>query len=71
MSTSCPGCRANNRERMAAWRERKAATPLADNDPRHGTENAYTNFACRCDRCRAAKKAHDAEYRARRKARSL
>ncbi len=27
---------------------------LAVDDPRHGTNNAYSNLGCRCDRCRAA-----------------
>lgn len=27
---------------------------LAPDDPRHGTENGYTNYECRCQRCRAA-----------------
>ena len=25
-----------------------------DDDPRHGTENAYSNLGCRCTRCRGA-----------------
>jgi hypothetical protein len=32
---------------------RRAPTPLAFDDPRHGSVNAYTNLACRCDACRA------------------
>lgn len=27
---------------------------LAPDDERHGTINAYTNWGCRCERCRAA-----------------
>lgn len=30
---------------------------LDDDDPRHGTENGYQNYGCRCDPCRAARKA--------------
>ena len=26
---------------------------LLPDDPRHGSANAYTNYACRCDECRA------------------
>lgn len=34
--------------------QRQDREPLADDDPRHGTLTAYTNYGCRCDRCRAA-----------------
>jgi hypothetical protein len=27
-------------------------------DPRHGTDNAYTNLRCRCERCREAHRLH-------------
>lgn len=27
---------------------------LADDDPRHGTDNGYRNLGCRCARCREA-----------------
>lgn len=36
---------------------------LAVDDPRHGTANAYNNLGCRCDACRAAGSAYQAEYR--------
>lgn len=34
----------------------RATATLADDDPRHGTINGYTNHGCRCDRCRRARK---------------
>ena len=38
------------------WRElaRRQRPPLARDDPRHGTANAYQNLGCRCTRCRKA-----------------
>lgn len=39
-------------------------TPLAVDDPRHGT-NGYGNLGCRCDRCRAAHRAAHQQYMAR------
>lgn len=38
---------------------------LAFDDPRHGTYGAYTNHACRCDRCTAAITEHHRDLRAR------
>lgn len=35
-------------------------------DVRHGTDNGYSNRGCRCDRCRAAHAAYQAEGRIRR-----
>jgi hypothetical protein len=37
--------------RRRAERKQQLTDP---NDPRHGTDNGYTNCGCRCDRCRAA-----------------
>jgi len=32
----------------------KGEIPVLDaDDPRHGTENAYVNYKCRCEKCRA------------------
>jgi hypothetical protein len=47
---------------------------LADNDPRHGTLNGYSNLGCRCDgnygcRCRDCTTAWTDEHRARRQRR--
>lgn len=33
----------------------RAAFAAAVDDPRHGTQNGYSNFHCRCDPCRAAR----------------
>lgn len=33
-------------------------TPLAIDDPRHGTTNGYSHLGCRCDDCRAASNAY-------------
>lgn len=38
---------------------------LADDDPRHGTENGYGNLGCRCAGCRAANAARRRNYLAR------
>lgn len=35
-------------------RKRWYGPPLKPGDPRHGTNNGYQNYACRCDPCRAA-----------------
>ena len=35
---------------------------LDADDPRHGTIGGYTNYSCRCDECRAANNAHQADY---------
>lgn len=31
--------------------------PLEPDDPRHGSLNAYNNYGCRCERCKAARRA--------------
>lgn len=36
---------------------------LAPDDPRHGSINAYTNWGCRCERCRAASTKQIQQYR--------
>lgn len=38
---------------------------LAPDDPRHGTDSAYTRYACRCSACRAAHTAANRAYRRR------
>ena len=40
-------------------------TMLRDDDPRHGTTNAYRNLGCRCQACRDANADAQAEYRDR------
>ena len=52
----CPECR------RAAARSRRGRTLLREDDPRHGTANAYTNYGCRCAKCKRA--AHE-RYMAR------
>jgi hypothetical protein len=44
---------------------------LPDGDPRHGTTNAYDNFGCRCDACKAANTRVLAQRKAARLARGL
>lgn len=48
---------------------------LAEDDRRHGTENAYNHFACRCERCSKAHSRYMKRYRqkvaARKAARAL
>lgn len=34
--------------------KRRSNGKLAPDDPRHGTENGYANYSCRCQRCCAA-----------------
>lgn len=46
-------------------------TVLTAEDPRHGTPGGYTNWRCRCSRCKGAWAAHVREQRAQRKARGL
>lgn len=42
---------------------------LLAGDPRHGTESAYAYHRCRCDLCKAARRAYSAEmYRRNREA---
>ena len=36
-----------------------------DGDPRHGTNNGYTNYGCRCAACRAANTAEYTRKRSR------
>jgi len=43
-------------------------TTLADDDPRHGTYNGYSNLKCRCDPCTAANTKNCAEQRHKRAA---
>lgn len=41
--------------------------PLEPDDPRHGTPNGYTNYACRCRECKAAWSAYPARQAAQEK----
>lgn len=50
-----------------ASRERRRIG-IADDDPRHGLASTYSNFACRCERCRSAMSQYHREYKARRAA---
>lgn len=40
-------------------------TDLSSDDPRHGTENGYRHFACRCPACREAHRQHCKKFRKR------
>jgi hypothetical protein len=51
-------------KRLAA---RSNISPLAPDDPRHGTDNGYKNLYCRCERCRAANTASHLDYMQRRR----
>jgi len=67
-STACPNghpytssggarvCKTCRREGAYANRRRRGTSPIPDRV--HGTTNGYTNYACRCDACRVAKKAN-------------
>lgn len=61
----CEGCTAENRRYIARWKARALGVPQAV----HGL-NAYNNYGCRCDECKAAKAESNALARARRKASS-
>lgn len=50
-------------ERWKTYRARNAAGPVPDRV--HGTVNGYDNYRCRCEPCRAAKKAKMDRYRKR------
>lgn len=47
-------------ERWKTYRARNANRPTP-----HGTVNAYDNFSCRCEPCRAAKREKMNRYRKR------
>lgn len=63
----CDECSYANRMRQARRRQRVAET--GDISPaQHGTENAYVNYSCRCEPCRAAGSRHNSRNYARRRA---
>ena len=47
-----------------APRKKRVIEPLAPDDTRHGTPNAYTNYGCRCQECRKAWEAYPPRKRA-------
>lgn len=65
----CEGCeeakRAYNRTQSYARQGAREREPLAPDDPRHGTMNAYNNYRCRCDACRQENAFRSAERRNR------
>lgn len=51
--------------RIADWRKRARSRPIPDHV--HGTLNGYSNYACRCEFCKAVKSAANrGEYRKQR-----
>lgn len=65
----CPICLDAHNTRSATRRERAGAEMMNNpDDPRHGTNNGYSNLGCRCDRCKAAKAAMHQVYLERRRA---
>lgn len=46
-----PECREANRVYLKEQRERRKREGLAPDDPRHGSDNGYVNWGCRCDPC--------------------
>lgn len=48
-----------------SWGRRNGPKPLYPDDPKHGTNNGYINYGCRCERCVKAA----SEYRKRRRER--
>lgn len=57
------------RREALAYSARLYVQPVADlpDGTEHGTANAYTNYYCRCDPCRASESARQAARRAREK----
>ncbi|MGV9756966.1 hypothetical protein ACWDUC_14265 [Streptomyces tricolor] len=50
--------RAANTARVREQRRRRAERGLPADDPRHGKPSTYTNWGCRCPKCRAANTAN-------------
>lgn len=64
----CPGCSCPCSVVEVAdmkTRSRRGAG-LAPGDPRHGSENGYNWWRCRCEACREAHRVHTAQQRRRR-----
>lgn len=60
----CAVCKSANAERARDYRRRRTETGPPDSA--HGTINAYQNYGCRCEQCRAAgAAANQAAYLAR------
>lgn len=62
----CAACTLANTIYMQQWKRDRE--PLPPDDPRHGTQNGYGNYDCRCDRCTAAHTVVAAKRRAQAKA---
>jgi hypothetical protein len=58
----CAECREGQRQRHAEWAKRVRGNP-----PEHGTTNAYRNYGCRCEACRAIGSIENAYYNERRR----
>jgi hypothetical protein len=64
----CDDCRKASTEHGIVFRSKSF---LMEGDERHGTENGYVNYSCRCDKCSDShRKAMAAAY-SRRKAKKL
>lgn len=61
----CGPCREANTADCRADTVARAVRGLAPDDPRHGTENAYSNYRCRCGPCTAVNTAKSARRNAR------
>jgi hypothetical protein len=57
--------RAKNAWRARQREQRRTGPLVADDDPRHGTLNGYTNLGCKCDRCREVYATYHREHRQR------
>lgn len=62
----CDECRAGVAERAAKFRERNKGA-LAPDDPRHGKLSTYSNYGCRCGKCREVHNSRQRDYMARRR----
>lgn len=56
----CPACRAANSARVRDQVRRRAADPATADRAGHGKPSTYTNYGCRCEECRDAKRAYAA-----------
>lgn len=59
----CEPCAVGHREFVRTHQVSRFARGLAPDDKRHGTENGYRNWGCKCAPCRAANAAKSARQR--------
>lgn len=65
-----PVNRARKAELAVKQRAARFAQEIDPDDPRHGTDNLYVNYGCRCDECTEAHSAYISEWRSRSESKS-